>query len=279
MIILGIKQVSAQQTGKSADSLFQSACYESALIHYEYQAFQSRDSKQVELALWQKAACYKQLQEFEQAIGELERIKPEYLPDSLKATYSDQLILCHYLAGHFNTTNRIASITKQAESGLSVKSRLVEILAYNERQQWDTALVLSLILLDSLAYDSAYMDSLKAKLLCIYQADKQPDLLDPDKAQRWASIIPGAGQVYAKHPAEGVFSFILQTACLSFAVWQFSNYYLITGYFGGFGLWRKFYFGSRRRSKLLVEAYNQDLTAGYNNELKIFLLKMTANRF
>lgn len=71
-----------------------------------------------------------------------------------------------------------------------------------------------------------------------------------------STFLPGLGQMYAGYPLEGIFNLGLQSTCLGLGLYSAYYKYYLTGYFEGFALFPKFYFGGTIRTEYLVEKKN-----------------------
>lgn len=273
---LSLTNLEAQSIWNKADSLFSVQNYREARIEYERVVFKNTDRAIIAEAKLNIVNCYKQERTFNKAIEELNGVINIGLQAELTRQVKYETILCNYLAGD---TKKAESLAKQAryfnkDSILNNRILLLEVLIYTKNQKWDEAKQKSL---DFAQLKLSETDSLffYQDLLSEYFNKKNiPKFKDPDKAKLLSTFIPGAGQIYSGHITEGVLSFGLQATFIGLGAHAFYKQYYVSGYFVGFAIFQKFYFGGQHRAKLLTQKSNYEKMQKYHGNLKNILVKI-----
>ncbi len=252
---------------KKIDSLFFNQKYFEASIECERILYQSQNQQITAFATLRKTECLKQLGNFESAANDCEKIALWGLNDSLQFAIRYQTALCYFLSAQVADAN----------------SKISQIKIYCR----DTILKKQLLLLDALInaelenYENAYYvgcqyiesyqnkDSLLIELNKLFE--KKPRIRSEKKAELLSTFIPGAGQIYAGYPLEGVFSFLLQATALAYGGWEIYSRNYVTGWFVGFGMFQKFYFGGSGRAAFLVQKRNYWEKKEFNQKFKNIL--------
>lgn len=248
-----------------ADSLFLAGAYEKAAVKYEAQYFKAENINESAKALLQKARCYKQLQQFDNALLNLARIPVYSISDSLAEELRYETLLCTYLIEDYHKAEFLISQYKQEIQRISVQERILmlEVLTKNHLSKYE----------DAKAAFKALMTLKKINLNTDSVYALVPKLKNPKKAEILSAIIPGSGQVYAGYPLEGAASLLLQTATLGFGAYKIYQGYYFIGFFTGFGLFQKFYFGGMNRAAFLTEKRNKEKNQEFNK--KVYQLMMS----
>lgn len=259
-----------------ADSLFESGKFNSAYIEYERISYQSSDNELMALAHLRQAKALKQLNEFEKAQRNLERVSFYGLNDSLHYAVRYETALCAYLASNFtDAESQFVQMQFYLNNSKYIKhTTLLEVLTFNELIKWDTAQNIAQEYIKDLNLNSNSTDSLLLTINRLYAKKEIPKIKSVKKAKTLSTFIPGLGQIYAGYPIEGIFNFALQASSLGIggvAIWY--KYYL-TGYFGGFALFQKFYFGGTTRTEYLVRKKNYQNIRNFNDNIKDKLIKL-----
>ncbi|MCF8296333.1 MAG: hypothetical protein K9J13_02210 [Saprospiraceae bacterium] len=259
----------------SGDSLFALGQFRKAYIEYERISYQSTDNEFKAIAHLHQANSLKQINEFEKAQRSLERVNYYGLTDSLHYAVRHETALCAYLASNF--TDAEAQFVQMRyylkDSKIISKTSLLEVLTYNELLKWDTAQIIVENYINGLNLNPVAKDSLLENFKLIYDKKEIPKIRSVKKAKAMSTFLPGLGQIYAGYPLEGVLNFGLQAASLGLGVIGIYYKYYLTGYFGGFALFQKFYFGGITRTEYLVEKKNYQNIRKFNDNVKMKLMK------
>jgi tetratricopeptide (TPR) repeat protein len=250
---------------QSADSLFLAGAFEKAAVKYEAQYFKAENIDESARALLQKARCYKQLQQFDKALLNLGRIPGYSISDSLAEELRYEILLCNYLSEDYHKAEFLVVQYKQEKISPKMQERmlLLEVLTKNQLYKYDEAKS-AFVALMALKKLNVNTDSVYALV---------PKLKNPKKAEILSAIIPGSGQVYAGYPLEGITSLLLQTATLGFGAYKIYQGYYFIGFFTGFGLFQKFYFGGMNRAVFLTEKRNKDRNQQFNKQVYQLMTK------
>lgn len=273
-----IKAQNIEKLFSQANNLYQCGEFRDSRLAFERIVFTTRVNHDCAKAFFGKALCYKQQKQYNRAIEELNRVNFKGLPDSLQFEIRYEFILCAYLATNFNEA---LSQAKQLrffikDSTYHHKILFLEALTYNELTEWQNAESC----MKKLITVKAPSDSAKVFTGLIagtYNQRNYPKLKKVKKAKMLSTFIPGAGQIYAGYPFEGVFNLLLQSACLAGGVYGFYTKYYFTGYIVGFGLFQKFYFGGTRRAELLANKTNYKRIRKFNDNAKHVILRIAKN--
>jgi TM2 domain-containing membrane protein YozV len=259
-----------------ADSLFQSGSFHESALEYERIVFKQTGNIQTVEALIGKAKCYIQLKDCKKALTEFKRIQFRGLNDTLQYRVRYEIALCSYLSGD------VAEAKSQFEqmrfyfrdSTIMYPTLVLQILTNNELYNWQEAYSNALFYIQLNVQDSLVADSLEETLRSFYNSKRIPKLRNPDKARLLSTFIPGAGQMYAGYPLEGLLNFTLQVLSLAGGIYGIYTHYYFTGYVIGFGLFQKFYFGGINRAFRLAEKKNYQEVRKFNEMVKEFVLSI-----
>lgn len=259
-----------------ADSLFAEEQFYDAYLNYERAQFVCNDNDFELDILLEKIQALKKLGMYSQSIEDLNRFPIFLLDSSQKIKVFQEIALCAYLDGQFYL----------AESKLVQLKFLVSDDFYFHNYQWLYVLSLNEIH----KYDEAFSEMEKwlqtkyfnQDLITEYmkkigkQYDKKniPKIKDPEKAEKWSTFIPGSGQMYSGHAIDGVFNASMQLGSLVFAVERVISGFYLTGYFGGFAIFQKFYFGGVARAKYLADKRNFEAHKSFNEQVKQLVLQI-----
>jgi TM2 domain-containing membrane protein YozV len=249
-----------------ADTLYQAGRYFDASIAYERVLFESSEPRQQLVAIFGKTRCLKQQGLYDQAMTFLQNWQVYAFPDSNLAEIHYQQALCTYLGGHFENVLSLVDRWSYAHSGQAPAPTLVvlKILSLNELGRWKEAADSYHGFVTERRGDSSVPD--------LYQ--HIPRLKSAEKAQWLSQFIPGAGQFYAGRPGEALFSILVQTAGIWFAVVSFQQHYYISAWLIGAALFGAFHLGGVRRSEVLVQQYNRKKTLAFNESVRVQLLSL-----
>ncbi|MBL6963599.1 MAG: hypothetical protein ISR55_07240 [Bacteroidetes bacterium] len=240
-----------------------------AYIFYERIAFEANDPLLVNMALMSKAAVLKRKGEYLKAQRSLERLNYAVLNDSMHFHARYETALCAYLsANYYDAISQFEQLNFYLhDSNLIIQTIPLQVLVYNEIQNWKHAKELLLIYKSNTRLSVA--ESLATdELISFYNKKHIPKLKKVKTAQWMSAFLPGAGQIYAGNIGEGLLNFTFTFASLGIAGIAFYYKYFFTGYFAGLALFQKFYFGSNKRVEYLVNKRNYLNTRAFNDEVK-----------
>ena len=104
--------------------------------------------------------------------------------------------------------------------------------------------------------------------------EQLPHFKSVTKAQWLSTFIPGGGQFYAGRPGEALFSILVQTAGIWFAVVSFQQHYYISAWLIGAAVFGAFHMGGVRRSEVLIRQYNRKKMLDFNARVREQLLRL-----
>jgi TM2 domain-containing membrane protein YozV len=261
--IFSTRGQSAQQT---ADSLYQAGRLFDASIAYERILFEAGNPSEQLIAIFGKTRCLKQQGLYDQAMTFLENWQAYPFPDSSLSEIHYQQILCTYLGGHFENVLSLVDRWPYTHGGRQPALMLVvlKILSLNELGRWQEA---------SDLYHAFIMERKPVPLPPdLYQ--HIPHLKSVEKAQWLSQLIPGAGQFYAGRPGEAIFSILVQTAGIWFAVVSFEQHYYVSAWLIGAALFGAFHMGGVRRAEVLVRQSNRKKMLTFNEAVREQLLSL-----
>ena len=252
--------------GQTADSLYRAGRYLDASIAYERILFESTDVHQQLTAVFGKTRCLKQQGLYDQAMTFLQNWQAYAFPDSNLAEIHYQQVLCTYLGGHFENVLSLVDRWLYVHGGNQPRPMLMvlKILSLNELGRWKEAADVYHVFVTERGGTAAIPD--------LYQ--HIPRLKNAEKAQWLSQFIPGAGLFYAGRPGEALFSIMVQTAGIWFAVVSFQQHYYISAWLIGAALFGAFHLGGVRRSEVLVRQYNRKKMLAFNEAVREQLLTL-----
>lgn len=285
---------------KLADSLYHAGHFYEAAIAYEKAIFENNDIQRINELLIQKSYCYKQNGNHRKAIQSLERVKTWNIGDIAYKKLKYELSLNSYLAKEYKQADAhikqlyfhlkgkdlqtdTLSSRRNVPAGSKIsmidnhsggnKLMLLDGLINNELRNWDIAHERFKAYIEELKINEELKEKYLTVLDSLYQKSNLPVWKSPEKAFKWSTYIPGSGQIYAGYPGEGIANILFHLVSFGFAAEEiyFKNY--LTGYFGGFALLQKFYFGGRERARYLAERNNDKTKREFNDKVKRLLLQ------
>ncbi len=267
--LCAISSIDAQDADiATADSLFNAQQYFESSISYERVLFQNNANWQVNYqCVTGKLNCLKKQCKFKEAVTFIGDYLNQGMPDSILPKLLYEQALCSYLAKNYENTvslNDQVSNTYPHYPGIP-NLRLLKILSLDELQHWDEAKT------NYAAFVKDYYKGL-APLPNLYE--KFPHLKSENKAQWLSTLIPGAGQIYAGKPLEGLASITIQGVAIYFAIISWEEKYYISAWLGGVGIFGSFHSGGVRRAEYLVKEYNAKKIQGFNAAIKGQLVKI-----
>jgi TM2 domain-containing membrane protein YozV len=251
---------------RQAETLYDAGRYFEASIAWERVLFDNNNPQYQMTAVMGKTQCLKQQGLFDPAVTFLEGWQSFPFPDSDLVRIHHQLVLCTYLGGHFENTISLVDRWPYEHSGKAPEPLLVilKILSLKELQRWKEAGDAYRVFIGA-RQPAASLPDLYAQL---------PHLKSVNKAIALATFIPGGGQFYAGHPGEAIFSILVQTAGIWFAIVSFEQHYYISAWLVGAALFGAFHMGGVRRSEVLVQRYNRKKILDFNEKVKAQLLSI-----
>ncbi len=259
----------AQTDMAKADMLLSKGEYFQASVAYERVLYSCNDPLINYAAIKGKLSCLKQQQKFKEAVSFVASGRTLQLPDTLKCVLLYEEAVCSYLAGSFENT---ISLSEELENvypsyfGLGML-QVITILSLNELNRWQDASIYYTAFLQKYA-----LQNNNDTLPDLYK--KIPKLKKENTAQWLSTFLPGAGQMYAGKPLEGLVSILLQGAGVYYGITSWQDGYYISAWLVGLGSFGSFHNGSVRRSEILVHQYNRKKIIGFNQEVKKQLISL-----
>ena len=252
------------------DSLFRQGAYFEASVEYERVLFNNSAAQENQHAINQKIQCLKQERQFTQAINFIRANLHENMPDSTSYRLYYEQTLCTYLAGNFENALSVIEQIKLLHPSHAADAQLllVQILSFNELQQWEKASGVYNALLSHYRHTDTVLSPYK----------NLPHLKSKDRAQWLSTFIPGGGQFYAGKPLEALVTLAIQGAGIWFGIVSFQQHYYLGAWLAGAGLFGSFHMGGVRRSEVLAEQYNRKKISQFNEKVREGLLKMLAEQ-
>jgi len=259
---------------QEADALFRNGKFFEAGIEYEYIAYYANNVLLKSRAQSKRIDCFTQENKFEEAQHYAEKVSLMNVSDSLSFEIRYKKAFNAYLAGNFGEAKSHFLQLKFFHPKQVFQKYVLYILILNELNEYTKAKEELLAWIDNTQMPVSQHDSLKLLVQQIYSQRNIPKLKSIERARLFSTFLPGSGQVYAGYPLEGIFNFTIHLATLAFAAEEIIAGYYITGYFGGFGMFQKFYFGGIKRTEYLVNKTNYKRARKFNKEAKAFILEL-----
>lgn len=264
-----------------AFSLFARGEFFKASVEFERIVFYETDNNKIAWYRYVKALCYKEMNETDKALNELETINLFTSPDSLFINVKYEQALCNYLIGNIpQALWNFDEIHMRFPDTLQTINVLpLQILCLNADRQWTNALACWNYLLDHSAISEPDRSSIHKEIDLMYSRKDLPRYRKPERAENWSRFIPGSGQMYCGAVGEGSVNLLIHLSLLGFAGWEFYSHCWITGYFVGLGLFNKFYHGGMHRAYLLAMQKNSVQIRLFNEKNSGLLIKtFSANK-
>lgn len=234
------------QQWDKGDSLFLEGKYVLAALSFERMFYDERDAKIGAVYLLKKSFCYKALQEYDNALSVLNRVKLSPR-DSLMQLVSFEKILVSYLKGDYQSSYNEVLKYKLLFGQTDQDILFIEALNLIAIYKWDEAKRLLIDNHDILSISMSDID-------LIFDGNPKPK--NPDKAFNLSMFLPGVGQMYAGHPFKGFLSGGIQAGLVGFSAFALYKGYFFTGGLTGVALFYTFYFGGARYARELTEKRN-----------------------
>jgi hypothetical protein len=261
---------------KTADSLQAIGLLEDAIIAYEFAAYSADNNSVRTIALIKKADCLIIAGKNEAAEKCLTRLNYYDISDSLQYLARYKTALYNYLNTNFEeSAAQLEMVAQFLPDSLSMRSKPLFALALNELRKWGEAKAqLQLWNIYYHSEDSAAFEAIDQAIAAAYSPKNYPKFKDPAKAQIWAQIIPGSGQLYSGYIFDAAFTSAMVLSGLGIAAYGVlvAKYY-VTGIMLGYGIFQRFYIAGQNRSEYLARKKNYKTKIHYNDELKDWITK------
>jgi hypothetical protein len=256
---------------RTADSLHSIGLTEDAIIAYEYAAYAAESNSIRTIALIKKADCLTSLAKTQSSENTLSRLNYYNLSDSLQYQARYKAALYAYLnKNHEESAAQLEMIQQFLVDSIAMQSKPLYALVLNELRQWNAA-KMQLTMWNAYYHssDSATFKSITEAIDAAYTSKKQPKYKDPAKAQIWAQIIPGSGQLYSGYLFDAAFTSVMVLSGIGIAAYGVlvAKYY-VTGIIMGYAVFQRFYIAGQQRSEYLARKKNYKTKRAYNDELR-----------
>jgi TM2 domain-containing membrane protein YozV len=249
-----------------ANRLFDSQQYFEAAIEYERIAFNSSDAEMIARAKYGKELSHRYQNKFSKALHELNGVFLPTLNNPLRSKILYEKALNHYLLDQEQEAlwelNKIKNSHPHTRKVIPLK-----ILSLNKARKFDKAYKTLITFLQEEADNDQKMMSLATDIQALYSKDNLPKAYKEQVARDWSRFIPGAGQIYSKHPGEGMISLLLNGALIIFGIHQIWNAYYFTGYMAGFGVMYKTYTGGMTNAANLAKTQTHNEMVTFNQQV------------
>ena len=268
IFLCGISLISNSAVLK-ADSLYASGNYFEASIEYERLLFQGSEDVDANLLRYKKALCYRKMKDFERAINVLQST---YFPDAGDSLYRFvcyEQSLCFYLNKEpARALWKIDEFFHRSSDSASFGVFLpVKILSLHETYKWKEAEQSFIEFVELQQFPQEKENSLKELAAELYSKKNLPRIKSLKAAENWSRFIPGAGQIYAGNPGEGIVNLLINASVLTFAGIEVYNGFYITGYLAGLGFFNKTYHGGMKRARVIATRKNTAQMVEFNREV------------
>lgn len=256
------------------DSLYRTGKYFDASIEYERLIFHAESLVDINYFKYRKALCYKKMNQFEQALRELQPIYFSNSEDSLYHLVCYEQSLCFYLNGEpARALWKIDEFFHRSADSASFQNFLpIKILCLNATLQWEEARNSFLQFIDIQNFSPENKMKIEQIVKDLYGKENRPRIKSVREAENLSRFFPGSGQIYAGEGSEGIINFLINTSILTFAGFQVYNGFYITGYLAGLGFFNKTYHGGITRAGVLASQRNKELIVNFNSKITALIL-------
>lgn len=238
-----------------------------AVVAYEYVVFKYPHSEESLESRYNKGLCYRYLLQYEKALQELQSIRLFNIDPTLRNMVLYEKALNHFMLQEANEAMwELNKIKAPDPALLSDKIIPLKILIYNQQRNFTNSNKELVSYLLAEVNDGATLMKLGGVIQELYQDKNLPRQYKEITARHWSRFVPGAGQVYAGKVGEGLISFLINASLLSFGIYELWNAYYFTGYMVGFGVMYKTYTGGMSRAANLSKAKTHNDMIDYNNQ-------------
>lgn len=262
-----------------AFGLFAKGEFFRASVEFERIAYYESDNNKITWYRYYKALCYKEMNQTDKSLNELETLNLFASPDSLFLKVKYEQALCNYLSGNIpQALWNFDEIHMRFPDTLQTINVLpLQILCLNADRQWNNALTFWYYLLDHATITESDRSAIKKEIALMYSRKELPRYRKPERAENWSRFIPGSGQIYCGAVGEGSVNLLIHLSLLGFAGWEFYSHCWITGYFVGLGLFNKFYHGGMHRAYLLAMQKNAEQIRLFNEKNSALMIRSLGN--
>lgn len=253
----------------NGDSLFREGKYFEAAIEYERLIFRSGNVAEINFLRYKKALCYKQLNQFDRALDELQPIYFSNPGDSLYLPVCYEQSLCYYFVGEpARALWKIDEYLHRSNDSTSLNYfATLKILCLNKLHRWEEAENVFLQYVKMQNFSNERKAAYTQIVTSLYDEKYRPRMKSEQKAENFSRFIPGSGQAYAGEFGEGVVNFLMNASVLVFSGYQIYNGFYITGYLAGLGFFNKTYHGGIRRAGVLAVEKNKKEVLEFNKQI------------
>lgn len=254
---------------QKCDSLYDSGNYFEAAIEFERMIFQAKDLSEINFYKYRKALCYKKMNQFDQALNELQPIYFSNTRDSLYTLVCYEQSLCFYLNSEPERALwKIDEFMHRSPDSASFQYFLpLKILCLNATFQWNEARESFLQFVDMQNFSIESKLEKEQIVMNLYKKKNRPRMKSVKKAEHLSRFFPGSGQIYAGVGSEGIINLLINASILTFAGFQVYNGFYITGYLAGLGFFNKTYHGGIKRAGVLAAQQNKEIIVGFNDKI------------
>ena len=272
---------SEQEFLRSADSLRAAGLIDDAIIAYEYAAYTAINNLTRTKALVNKADCLLEKDRIGQSELTLSRLNYFGLNDSLQYEARYKSALYSYLNKNFEESiSQFKMIQQFLPLKYAINSKPLYALVLNEIRDWiEAEQQLNTWGNYYFAEDTAAMNDFKGQISEAYMLRRHPKFKDPAKAQIWAQLLPGTGQLYSGYVFDAAFTSVMVLSGIGIAAYGVlvAKYY-VTGILLGYGVFQQFYLGGQKRSEFLANERNYKKERAYNDLLKEVIIKYSKTK-
>lgn len=266
---------------RSADSLRAAGLIDDAIIAYEYAAYTAINNLTRTKALVNKADCLLEKGKIGQSELTLTRLNYFGLSDSLQYEARYKSALYSYLNKNFEESiSQFKMIQQFLPMEFSINSKPLYALALNETRDWtESEQQLNTWGNYYFSKDTAAMIEFNNQMSEAYALKRHPKFKDPAKAQIWAQLLPGTGQLYSGYVFDAAFTSVMVLSGIGIAAYGVlvAKYY-VTGILLGYGVFQQFYLGGQKRSEYLANKRNYKRKRAYNDLLKEVIIKYSKTK-
>ena len=249
--------------------------FDEARLAYEWVIYNASNNQTRTIALMNKSLCYVAQGEFADAQSTTARIQFFGLNDSLHYESRHRSALnAYYNADYTEASSQLLSVDQFLPKELSIHSKPLRALVLNELRQWEKA-ESELIEWARWQYsnDSVKRDSIITSLQSIYRHKNHPQYRDPRRADLWATILPGTGQLYSGYLFDAAFTALMVASGFGIAaIGVIVVQYYVTGVVLGYAIYQRFYTAGIKRSVFLANKRNYQKSRKYNDCLQSIVL-------
>lgn len=239
-----------------ADNFFDSSFYDEAITEYERYIHFNGSRKEISYAYYKIGLAYRSMHNLGASSNALEASSQTTLNDSTRDERKIDIAVNNIARGRYNEAKflllKLVSFSKIPE--IRRKSALFLGIAHLYTFQWKSAKeALQIYLEEGGNTKFAYtVDSLLSRA-------ENLNYKSPATARWLSTFIPGAGQIYAGNPGDGINAMVLNGSIIYFITYkllkeEYGNAYIIY-----FFLFRRYYLGNIYHARKEAMEYNRNL--------------------